>query len=464
MCFWKNESGNVAMMLALSILPVMMLITISIEFNRQQTFERQASAALDATVLATIRNRQDEGTDGVELSDFAQTYFEANAPVMDDVTYMPVVMQDTGDEITLSVQASMPSAMLGIFGAESFDFDVSSSAVAGGASRLEMILVLDVSGSMAGEKTEGLRRAAQDLITLIINSENPDARIGIVPFNNYVNVGLNNRDADWISVADDGDVTTQSCTADMAGAESAGCTVSQSCSSGGASAEGGEVCTTTISSCNRGVDSNDFLICTEQVSERVWHGCVGSRPDPLFLEDGDYANNPILGQLQPTVFSCEPENAIVELTNDAALLNRTLDGLIPSGTTYMATGLLWGARALSPQAPFDTASFSGTPGAQAIVLLSDGRNTRGRNASSMGHESPAMGVSDEDTVAACETIRDNGVTLYTIDFGVDDVGTEQLLRDCATSIDFAFEANNTNQLISVFNAIGSSFREVALSR
>ena len=56
---------------------------------------------------------------------------------------------------------------------------------------LEVILVLDKTGSMAGAKLEALKAAAAELVEQIMDGEN--VRVGIVPFAQYVNIGLDLR-------------------------------------------------------------------------------------------------------------------------------------------------------------------------------------------------------------------------------------------------------------------------------
>ena len=458
----KNESGNVALMFALALLPMLMLATIAIEFSRQQGNERQAQAALDATVLAVAQRRALEGGDENSLTAFAQTYFTANLPDTPGATYDPLQLTITrDDEILLSVDASMPSGMLSLLGADSLDFSVQVGAVATSLSPLELVLVADVSNSMTGARIEALRDAAHLMVDQLIAPDGDNIRIAIVPFNNYVNVGIANRNAGWISVPDDEVREQNRCVRDFDASEALGCTFTTVCDVDASSGGGQEGCF-MASSCPASVD----VVTTCEIEEQdfVWLGCVGSRERPLNLQDQDFASDPALGVLMRPFRNCEEENAVLELTSDETEIRAKIDALIPSGTTYMAPGITWGIRTLSSGAPFDTAALSGAIDGQAIVLLSDGANIRTRNVDDERHDRNNPDEADEDTLAACDAAKAAGIIVYTVDFGVDDPDTENLLRDCATSPDNVFEADSPNQLSAVFENISQNFKEIALSR
>ena len=73
--YWKNESGQIAVIFALAALPLLVLTSVSIE-HIQLTSERNSiSNGLDAAVLAAANNNAITDT---EKDDYAKTYFLAN--------------------------------------------------------------------------------------------------------------------------------------------------------------------------------------------------------------------------------------------------------------------------------------------------------------------------------------------------------------------------------------------------
>jgi hypothetical protein len=89
-----------------------------------------------------------------------------------------------------------------------------------------------------------------------------------------------------------------------------------------------------------------------------------------------------------------------------------------------------------------------------IVLMTDGDNTENRwtqTASSI----------DARTRLACQSVKDAGVTLYTVRLVE---GNAALLRDCASRTDTFYDVENVADLVPAFQAIGEELTELRLSR
>ena len=466
MLFLRDSRGNVAMMLALMVLPIMMLIGFAVEFGRQQGFERQAQAALDATVLSVALESLSSEKSDDELIAMAQDVFNTNSNLNSKATLNAVSLrrEDAGDgaeEIILSVSGRMPTFLLGVIGQNYMDFAVESGVVSGEPVAAEIALVLDISNSMSGSRLSALQTAAKGMVEELIDRKEDDIRIGIVPFNNYVNVGKSNKNEPWVDVPARERGTYESCPVDRDASREDGCTFETECDQPGEFGSGSEGCQ-TVTTCPAGVEVTRGE-CEEREWRRSWLGCVGSRDQPLNVEDGQFEANKAPGILMGDWEPCYAENKIIELTNRKNKLRRKIDELRAGGTTYMAPGLAWGMRVLSSDVPFTDAKFSGTAGTQTIVLLSDGANTRSISNDGKHTASDAEDANTE-TLAACEYIKAQEVQIYTIDFGVDDPVTEALLKDCASGTGYYYEADSANQLIQVFADITDRFSSLALSR
>lgn len=460
--FFRETKGNVAMFFALATIPLVMVAVIGIEFSREQGHERETLAALDSTVLAAAVKRQQLDISDAELANFAQSYFEGNISAPENINYDRLEISARDEELTISVTGRMPSAMIGIFGKDFLEFSVSSSAVYGERSELEVVLVLDVSNSMSGARIAALRVAASGLIDNVLQSGNADIRLGIVPFNEYVNVGLDNRDAFWMDAPDDTSSTMEVCPVDEAASEAIGCTFETVCDQDGVFGGGSEGCS-TVRTCPTGIDPVREE-CSDVTINRIWNGCVGSRTRPLNHQDTDFSSSPVHGLLLQDSRPCFAENEVVELTDDATVLQAAIQDLEVGGATYMAPGMAWGLRTLSPNAPFGGGQLHTVAGGQVLILLSDGANTRTFPDDDFEHTSDDVEQANEDTLNACEAVKAIDIEVFTIDFGIDDAETEALLRDCATSEDHALEADSASQLIAVFNDVTARLQTVALSR
>lgn len=339
------------------------------------------------------------------------------------------------------------------------DIFAEAGAVASERSQMELILALDVSGSMAGDPIVALRKAANILVDQVIKPGNNDIRIGIVPFNNYVNVGLANRDAAWIDVPDNTSTIVEVCPVNEAASIDAGCTFERVCEE--LDVENAS-CRTQIT-CPAGVELVRDA-CFERTNELVWLGCVGSRERPLNTQDRNFGSDPAVGVLMDPDAECFEENQVLELTSSASVIRKAIEQLRPAGRTYMAPGMAWSLRALSSENPFTTARLSNTRNDQVVVLLTDGANTRSFDEQDGNHESTDIDEAIDDMLAACEEVKAASIEVYTINFAIDDKDTEALLAACATSEDHVFEADSPIQLQTAFRTIANRFSSLALSR
>ena len=145
---------------------------------------------------------------------------------------------------------------------------------------------------------------------------------------------------------------------------------------------------------------------------------------------------------------------ILPLTSDWAVLDRTIDGMTPVGTTNVTIGTIWGAATLSTGVPLTGAAPAGTAGlTKYMIVLTDGDNTQNRFTSNPN-------AIDQRTRTACQTAKDASIRVYTIRV-ID--GNRDLLRGCASKTDMYYEVSNATQLGPVFDAIAREISAVRLT-
>ncbi|MGH6875119.1 MAG: TadE/TadG family type IV pilus assembly protein, partial [Aestuariivirgaceae bacterium] len=95
-------------------------------------------------------------------------------------------------------------------------------------------------------------------------------------------------------------------------------------------------------------NKNKSWLSFSGVDKNSWAGCVGSRDYPLELEDSD--STPI-----PAISSslCNPTAMLPLTSNVNQVENWIADIQAEVNDTYMASGLIWGVRALSEREPFE---------------------------------------------------------------------------------------------------------------
>ena len=184
---------------------------------------------------------------------------------------------------------------------------------------------------------------------------------------------------------------------------------------------------------------------------------------------------------------------ILPLTTSKSAVESALDDMVayPAMGTYIPTGLAWGWRVLSPEAPFTEGvgpsdeDYDTT--VKALVLLSDGENSvtgvSNHNKSifsgynyiaqidgtyRLGSDNASTAQSNLNTKTAdlCQNVKNAKIRLYTITFGDIPSSAETLMRNCA-SVDkgatLYYHAPNNAQLEDVFASIGKDLREIHLS-
>ena len=161
-------------------------------------------------------------------------------------------------------------------------------------------------------------------------------------------------------------------------------------------------------------------------------------------------------------YSCN--SPLLRLTANQTDIRAKLDQFVATGDTYIPSGLLWGWRTLSPTGPFaDGAPMMGANRARKIlVLMTDGANTRSANAPL--HEGWDNVAADNLTKTMCTTIKAAGIEIFTVAFEVLDANIKTILRDCASTEPFFFDAQNATQLASAFKTMAASLGGVRISR
>jgi hypothetical protein len=148
-----------------------------------------------------------------------------------------------------------------------------------------------------------------------------------------------------------------------------------------------------------------------------------------------------------------------------------------AGNTDLLEGFTWGWRSITPNMPFaDGRAYGTTNNNKVIVMMTDGMNAwNSASNHNYGVYSPfgfywnnrlgtgatsaaqARAQIDAKTLAACTAAKQKGITVYTVGFTVatDPIDTPglNLLRNCATSAKTAYVANNSSEIVSVFEEI-----------
>lgn len=422
---WLNDrSGNYAMIFALCLVPALVAIGAAVDLSRAYTVRERLSRALDAAGLAVGTQT---GMTNAQLQAMAQSYFDANYPSKENATPGTVTVTQSGQTITLTVQAKMPTSFLGLVGINNLDVAQKSEITKMGK-KLEVVLVLDTTGSMSSSsKLSTMKTAAQNLIDTVAGAavNTGDVKVSIVPFSVSVDVGTSYSNANWLKWSYSG-VT--------------------------------EVCDSRGRNCSQQVQPLT-------ISKSGWGGCVTDRD-----QNNDASNIKPVTTSSATLYPADPNtiyNAncavrpIVPLSSNWTMLKNEIAALAAGGATNTTIGLAWGWTMLTQGG---TLSAAAAPDPEklnkVIVFLTDGLNTYYRMGAGCDGSNSCSGA-DTRTALVCENIKKDNIQIYAI--RVMD-GNATLLRNCASDPSMYYNVTAASQLTNVFASIAQALSNLRISR
>jgi len=198
--FRADERGNIAIIFGAVIFAVLAAAGAAIDFLRIDKARTALAEAGDAALIAAARYKgaNPDATDA-RLTEIAQKLFNAemlNEPEV-KVYGFDIAFVGAASTFRLTVDADLNLLIMGIFGNERYELDTTAEAKLGKPPYIELAMALDVTGSMnSNGKLSALKGAAKDLIESLLDYETAEAKIGIAPFAQYVNIGTK-YSADW---------------------------------------------------------------------------------------------------------------------------------------------------------------------------------------------------------------------------------------------------------------------------
>jgi Flp pilus assembly protein TadG len=213
--FAGNRRGNVAMIFAITLLPMTLAAGAGVDLTRALVVRSRLAEALDAAGLAVGAT---QGLSTAQIQQLAQNYFNQNytADSSYGVPAAITVTQGT-NQVQLSTSVNMPTDLIrvaDVLPGSSGKFDTITvgytSTVVWGQTKLWVSLVLDNTGSMTQtdktgtSKISALKTATTQLLsTLQSAAAMPgDVMVAIIPFSKDVNVGTGYVNASWIDWTD----------------------------------------------------------------------------------------------------------------------------------------------------------------------------------------------------------------------------------------------------------------------
>ncbi len=416
--FAKDERGSLGVVMMLSSLTMLGAVSVSLDYSRMSGTRSSLSAATDAAALAAA-----QAPEATRLA-IARQVFDANFREPESLTSFVALPFKRGTDEVMSVKAtaSVKMTLAQAIGYKTAAVGAASEAVVGNDADLQISLVLDVTGSMGGTKLTNLKTSASNMVnTLFTRLQRANqVKIAVVPFSEYVNIGMGNRNASWMSNTADYETRQEVC---------------------GWRKRRGE----------------DTWECKDEVTQFTWKGCAGSRDYPLNVRDENYLIKPV-----PAVHNVNCSTAMLPLTANQTTVLNSINALVATGNTYIPSGVMWGWAALSSGEPFNEPVNPERDTKRYLVLMTDGQNTI--SPSYPYHNNNSTTTANTLTSEACANVKAAGIEIFSIAFQVTSTSLITLLTNCASSSARFFNAENSDQLANSFDAIARQMTNLRLAK
>ncbi len=395
--FWRCKTGSTILLFGLSLFFVAGAAGSGVDLARVYQERSKLQAAGDAAAIAAAKRRF-YSLSTSEMQQTAQKAVDANYNGM--LTNPVPVMVSNDGLVTVTLTGAVPMTLLNAVGMQSMTISTVSTARVPTAVDAEIVFVLDYSSSMdLPGKYDTMRDASIQLIEDLTNNKksiDQNLKFGLVPFANYVHTKLPKMYVVGEDPTDTGDLDT--------------CFFSR----------------------QHPHNTNDSTPVPTDDATRWVEGMPGSDPDPCkSMKDR---------KLQ-----------VVPLTSDKNKVIGRLQDMVPYQMTNISLGFQMGWHVISPNAPFEEGvAYSDNITRKYIILLSDGRQTVSDYGSG-GSNSIADAESNLETM--CTDAKAKGVNVVTVAFDLQDTATETRLRNCATSLEYYFDADTSSDLTQTFRKI-----------
>ena len=501
--YLENSSGNIAIISALTMGLMIMGAGVAIDYSGSTSEYARMQTALDTAVLAAA-TKENSGNGELKqtVRKTVRQNFKPTKP--GDADSLDIKVDIVGDKILASVSLDYSTSIMGMFGRPTMPLYVESGGPRRRVPTLNVALVVDTTDSMSGANMSDLQAAADELIDTFIDT-GADIRMSLVPYAQYVNVGMDKQDADWVDASKTShrDEPSKHVFETTTGGTAPVCTPNGIMIPVYGTVDGVIVQTGTTEGrdCTEGTpgtpSGTSWTPITGWDRDFEFNGCMGSREDPEHLTPAAGPSNRIpaaMNVVQRRSLNFDADDNIVygewvappstagyttrcgqvltPLTDNLETIRGKVQSLTTEGETYLPAGLIWGWRTLSPSVPYTQAAVDADErqARNVMIFMTDGENSAYKSKEyhfRAGMNAPAAQAGLNIASQLCEGIKSDGIEIFTVAYNLPGNtvlggGTETALQACASSAANAFTPDTRSELIENFETITSSLAEVKL--
>lgn len=513
----RDERGAIAVQFALLALPLAVLVFGLVDISRVSLQRRQMQDALDAATLIAARSTAttDSALDAVGDPAFAAEIAGLNL----GLTSSNSTFTAGADNHVLGTATGTLSPIIANLWTKQNITITATSDVVRASKNLEVAIVLDITGSMAGTRLSDLKTGASDLIDIVVKDvQSPFySKVAIVPYSIGVNVGsyaddirgpVSSYNVTAITKANSAVVTSNShglvtgdqvSFASVAGmtmlngntysvtATTANTFTINANTSNASKYTAGGVATCEYSATNPGCTKFNFTNANWGNTTFTLGNCVSERigtnaytdaaPSTAFVGRNydSKSNNPC------------PSATITPLSSDRTALKSAISSLSATGSTAGQVGFAWGWYMISPNFGYLWPNASQRPAAykakdlmKVVVLMTDGdfNTPYCKGVIAADADSGSGSASDHincnatngdpfvQTKKMCDEMKKStyGLTIYTVGFTVTSSDAKDVLNYCATDPDKVYFPATGSDLKSSFKSIAQGISNLRIAK
>lgn len=437
--FRTDERGTFAVAFAAVASVLMLGAGFALNIAQLSLTRANLLNALDAAVTSTARDITTGAIDEADARAIVDAFLRANGGTgfasADTISLDALTLEKATNRLSARASVEVELAFPVFTSAAVRRVTVESAALYSDK-KIEVAMMLDITGSMAGQKIKDLKSAAKNAVAAFLGKQDPKAprvRVAIVPYADAVNTG------DLVRYVhnETGFTTGEPPAFDPVVFVKNG--KDEMISSNGSTRK--DRCATERKGANQFSDASPYA----------------------GLVNRDYRLD-----------FC-PKAALRPLTADKASLDATIDAFQASGFTAGHIGVQWTRYLLSPKwadvLPASAAplAYDAKKSAKYAVLMTDGEfNTAFAGTGKAGNTHGQGGNGRAFAEKLCKEMRKDGIEIFAVGFMLKEKAAKDVMKACASpdtsAIPHYYEVADGAALDAAFQAIAANIERLALTK